>query len=186
MIGGWSSISSSSLMTPAKGYIVRGPNTFDTVVATPYAASFVGVPNNGTIAIPIVLGTSDVNLIGNPYPSAVNIDLFMDYNGNTGLGLVDKAIYLWTHNTAMTNNNYTNSDYASYNYMGGVGTSAALSGGSSPNGKIGSGQSFFIKGLAAGNAIFNNTMRVMGNNTQFYRSAADKSRIWLQITMAVS
>lgn len=182
MIGGWSSISSSSLMTAAKGYIVRGPNTFDTVATTPYAASFVGVPNNGTIAIPIVLGTSDINLIGNPYPSAVNIDLFMDYNGNTGLGLVDKTIYLWTHNTAMTNNNYTNNDYASYNYMGGVGTSPAPSGGSTPTGKIGSGQSFFIKGLAAGNAIFNNTMRVMGDNTQFYRSAADKSRIWLQIT----
>lgn len=182
VIGGWSSISSSSLMTAAKGYIVRGPNTFDTVVATPYAASFVGVPNNGTISIPIVLGTSDINLIGNPYPSAVDIDLFMDYNGNTGLGLVDKTIYLWTHNTAMTNNNYTNNDYAVYNYMGGVGTSPAPSGGSTPTGKIGSGQSFFIKGLAAGSAIFNNTMRVMGNNTQFYRSAADKSRIWLQIS----
>ncbi|TRV26893.1 MAG: T9SS sorting signal type C domain-containing protein [Microcystis wesenbergii Mw_MB_S_20031200_S109D] len=182
--GSWNSIPSSSLMVPAKGYIVRGPNTFDTVIATPYNASFVGVPNNGNISIPIVLGTSDINLIGNPYPSAVNIDLFMDYNGNTGLGLVDKTIYLWTHNTAITNNNYTNNDYAVYNYMGGVGTSASPSTGvntSIPTGKIGSGQSFFIKGLSSGNAIFNNAMRVAGNNTQFYRSSSDKSRIWLQV-----
>ncbi|RXR22442.1 fibronectin type III domain-containing protein [Flavobacterium stagni] len=182
VIGNWVTVASSSLMVAGKGYIIRGPNNFDPVVAAPYNASFVGVPNNGTITAPIALGTSDVNLIGNPYPSALNIDLFMDYNGNTGLNLVDKTIYIWTHNTAMTNNNYTNSDYAVYNYMGGVGTAAAPgSNNAVPTGKIASGQSFFIKGLANGNAIFNNTMRVAGNNAQFFRSAADKSRVWLQI-----
>ncbi|WP_297512426.1 fibronectin type III domain-containing protein [Flavobacterium sp.] len=185
VIGNWVAVPSFNLMTPAKGYIIRGPNTFSTTVPAPYNASFIGVPNNGTIAIPIQLGISDVNLIGNPYPSAVNIDLFMDYNGNTGLNLVDKTIYLWTHNTAITSNNYTNNDYAVYNYMGGVGTSASTSPGvntSAPTGKIGSGQSFFIKGLAAGNAIFNNAMRIAGDNTQFYRAAEDRSRIWLQIS----
>lgn len=182
VIGNWVTVASSSLMTAGKGYIIRGPNNFDPVVAAPYNASFVGVPNNGTITAPIALGLSDVNLIGNPYPSALNIDLFMDYNGNTGLNLVDKTIYIWTHNTAMTNNNYTNSDYAVYNYMGGVGTTGAPGANNAvPTGKIASGQSFFIKGLANGNAIFNNTMRVAGNNAQFYRSAVDKSRIWLQI-----
>lgn len=185
IIGNWVSVPSFNLMTPAKGYIIRGPNTFSTTIATPYNASFYGVPNNGTIAIPIQLGASFVNLIGNPYPSAINIDLFMDYNGDTGLGLVDKTIYLWTHNTALTGNNYTNSDYAVYNYMGGVGTSPSTSPGvntSAPTGKIGSGQSFFIKGLAFGNALFNNAMRIAGNNTQFYRAAEDRSRIWLQIS----
>jgi hypothetical protein len=182
VIGNWVTVPSSSLMVAAKGYIIRGPNNFDPVIAAPYTASFVGVPNNGTISAPITLGASDVNLIGNPYPSALNIDLFMDYNGNTGLNLVDKTIYIWTHNTAMTNNNYTNSDYAVYNYMGGVGTAAAPGPNNAvPTGKIASGQSFFIKGLASGNAIFNNTMRVAANNTQFFRSASDKSRVWLQI-----
>jgi hypothetical protein len=69
--------------------------------------------------------------------------------------------------------------------MGGVGTSPSTSPGvntSAPTGKIGSGQSFFIKGLASGNALFNNAMRIAGNNTQFYRAAEDRSRIWLQIS----
>ena len=60
-----------------------------------------------------------------------------------------------------------------------------------PNGKIASGQSFFIKGLSNGNATFRNSMRLVGNNSQFFRlddqSATssiqdlEKHRIWLDI-----
>jgi hypothetical protein len=42
---------------------------------------------------------------------------------------LDGTIYLWTHNTAITNNLYTSDDYATYNLLGGVGTNAALSSG---------------------------------------------------------
>lgn len=182
VIGNWVNVAGNSLMDAGKGYIIRAPNNFDVVTPSVFNASFFGVPNNGPISVPIVLGASDVNLIGNPYPSAVDIDLFMDLNGDTGTNVVDKTIYIWTHNTPMTNNNYTNSDYAVYNYMGGVGTSAAPGANSNvPNGNIASGQSFFIKGLSAGTALFNNSMRIAGNNNQFFRSAGDKSRIWLQI-----
>lgn len=182
VIGNWVNVAGNSLMDAGKGYIIRAPNNFDVVTPSVFNASFFGVPNNGQISVPIVLGASDVNLIGNPYPSAVDIDLFMDLNGDTGTNVVDKTIYIWTHNTPMTNNNYTNSDYAVYNYMGGVGTSAAPGANSNvPNGNIASGQSFFIKGLSAGTALFNNSMRIAGNNNQFFRSAGDKSRIWLQI-----
>ncbi|MCZ8298544.1 MAG: GEVED domain-containing protein [Flavobacterium sp.] len=182
VIGNWVNVAGNSLMDAGRGYIIRAPNNFDVVTPSVFNASFFGVPNNGPISVPIVLGTSDVNLIGNPYPSAVDIDLFMDLNGDTGTNVVDKTIYLWTHNTPITNNNYTNSDYAVYNYMGGVGTSAAPGANSNvPNGNIASGQSFFIKGLSAGTALFNNSMRIAGNNNQFFRSAGDKSRIWLQI-----
>ncbi len=182
VIGNWVNVAGNSLMDAGKGYIIRAPNNFDVVTTSVFNASFFGVPNNGPISVPIVLGASDVNLIGNPYPSAVDIDLFMDFNGDTGTNVVDKTIYIWTHNTPMTNNNYTNSDYAVYNYMGGVGTAAAPGSNSNePNGNIASGQSFFIKGLSVGSAVFNNSMRIAGNNNQFFRSAEEKSRIWLQI-----
>ncbi|MCZ8192269.1 MAG: fibronectin type III domain-containing protein [Microcystis sp. LE19-338.1B] len=181
-IGNWVNVAGNSLMEAGKGYIIRAPNNFDVVTPSVFNASFFGVPNNGPISVPIVLGASDVNLIGNPYPSAVDIDLFMDLNGDTGTNVVDKTIYIWTHNTPMTNNNYTNSDYAVYNYMGGVGTAAAPGPNNNvPNGNIASGQSFFIKGLSVGNALFNNSMRIVGNNNQFFRSAGEKSRIWLSI-----
>jgi len=109
-------------------------------------------------------------------------------------GILDPTIYLWTHNTAVTGNNYSSSDYAVYNYLGGTGTTAAPSGATGgfnnnvPNGKIASGQSFFIKGLASGNATFLNSMRVVGNNNQFFKmsqasnNVSDQNhRIWLDI-----
>jgi hypothetical protein len=187
----WVAIGNTSVMTPGKGYIVRAPQTFDLAVAQVYNASFTGVPNNGTITTPIVAG--NFNLIGNPYPSALNVDTFL--NSGLNSGVVEGTIYLWTHNTPLTGNQYAQNDYAVYNYLGGTGTKAAPSGATGgfnntiPNGKIAAGQSFFIKGLATANATFQNTMRVVGNNTQFFRSnpetapiVRNNSRIWLDIS----
>ncbi|WP_298395842.1 GEVED domain-containing protein [Flavobacterium sp.] len=182
---------STNLMIAGKGYIIRAPNTHDPITPSIFNGVFAGVPNNGVINAPIVLGATDVNLIGNPYPSAIDIDLFFDFNGiTTGTGVVDKTIYLWTHNTIITNNNYTNSDYAVYNYMGGVGTSGAPGANNAvPNGNVAAGQGFFIKGFLNGNAVFNNSMRITGNNNQFFRynnsatsvNAGNKSRVWLEL-----
>lgn len=186
----WVNVNSNTLMDAGKGYIIRGPNNFSPTVPAVFNGQFYGVPNNGVISTPIVVGTGDVNIIGNPYPSALNINLFFDYNGvgGSGTGIVDKTIYLWTHNTPVAANNYSNSDYAVYNYMGGTGTTGALGTNSAvPTGKIASGQSFFIKGLANGNAVFNNSMRVAGNNNQFYKNqpsaitSSDRSRVWLEL-----
>lgn len=182
---------STNLMIAGKGYIIRAPNTHDPITPSIFNGVFAGVPNNGVINTPIVLGATDVNLIGNPYPSAIDIDLFFDFNGiTTGTGVVDKTIYLWTHNTIITNNNYTNSDYAVYNYLGGVGTSGAPGANNAvPNGNVAAGQGFFIKGFLNGNAVFNNSMRITGNNNQFFRynnsatsvNAGNKSRVWLEL-----
>jgi hypothetical protein len=186
---GWIGVGSNTLMSPGKGYIIRAPQYFDPVTPAVFNGVFYGKPNNGVISTPIVISTYDVNLIGNPYPSALNINAFFDYNGiTTGTGVVDKTIYLWTHNTAVTANNYTNSDYAVYNYMGGTGTTNAPGANATvPNGKVASGQSFFIKGLANGAAVFNNSMRVVGGNNQFFKSssssvvASTKDRVWLEL-----
>ena len=188
-IYGWIAAPGNTLMNPGKGYIIRAPQNFDPVATTVFNGQFFGIPNNGVISTPILVSTYDINLIGNPYPSALNINAFFDYNGiTTGTGIVDKTIYLWTHNTAVAANNYTNSDYAVYNYMGGIGTTGAPGANNAvPNGNVASGQSFFIKGLANGSAVFNNSMRVTGNNNQFYKSATsnevatNKDRVWLEL-----
>ena len=188
-INNWVGLNSNTLMNPGKGYVIRAPNNYSTTVPTVFNGLFYGIPNNGTISTPIVVGAGDVNLIGNPYPSALNINLFFDLNGiTTGSGVIDKTIYLWTHNTDITANNYTNSDYAVYNYMGGVGTTAAPGTNNAvPNGFVASGQGFFIKGLLNGNAVFNNSMRVSGSNNQFYKNSSNnavvsnKDRLWLEL-----
>lgn len=192
VVGNWVFVPSFNLMDIGRGYIIRAPQIFDPIAPQVYTGAFFGVPNNGSYTTLMQLSTSDLNLIGNPYPSALNIDSFMSDPSN--VGIVDGTIYLWTHNTPITANQYAMNDYAIYNYMGGVGTSSAIASGvnnSIPNGKIASGQSFFIRALSTGNAFFRNSMRISGNNDGFYRMSSfsnsptvtefEKNRIWIDI-----
>ncbi len=190
-IDNWSTISGSANMTPGQGYIIRGPQSYDLTLRQTFTGLFTGVPNNGTIATPIA--SNIYNLIGNPYPSAISADLFLSNALNTPS--VEGTIYLWTHNTAVTNLQYTSDDYAVYNYLGGTGTAAPSNGFnmSIPNGKIASGESFFIKGInTGGSATFLNSMRLSGNNNQFFKnnssaaasSPEEKHRIWIGVNDA--
>ena len=187
--GNWQFTLGSTVMAPGKGYIVRSPESF-TATPTVYNAQFAGSNNNGFIQTPIAIGTSTWNLIGNPYASAIDADAFLGFSSN--IGLISGTIYLWTHNTPLANNVYTINDYAVYNALGGVGTAAVNLGVNNtiPTGKIASGQGFFVQGLANGNATFNNTMRVAGNNAEFFRnqsvttseSGLERNRIWLNLS----
>lgn len=193
----WVQESSSNNMIAGKGYIIRGP---ETPFQNPYTAYFDGVPNNGVYTISGV----DVDrsyLIGNPYPSALDADSFLNANA----GVLDGTLYFWTHKTpigiGVSNPGtglyaYSQDDYASYNTTGGT---KAVSGGEIPTGKIASGQGFFassnVSSLTGNTIIFNNSMRVgvggnTGNNSQFFKTRApktktaaiEKHRIWLNLT----
>ena len=179
---------STTTMTPAKGYAIRAPLTFNVgpiPPATAYQATFTpGVPNNGDISIPILGGAAQMNFLGNPYPSALSGSQFITANPG-----VNGSLYFWTHNTPInTSYQYTQNDYAIFNLTGG--TIAAPNSGAGnntpPTGNIASGQGFFVKGLTGGNANFTNAMRVSGNNSQFFRTTTDqeleKNRYWLDIT----
>jgi hypothetical protein len=190
----WSNVTPNSIMNSGSGYIIRAPDVAPFNVNTPsvFNGQFYGIPNNGTITTPIFYSASDdsYNLIGNPYPSALDADAFLNFNN----GIVAGTMYFWTHNTPITNFSYSYNDYASYNLTGGIGTIAPSNpcigcNSSTPNGKVGAGQSFFVQGLANGVATFNNPMRLgITDNSQFFRnynpiSSSDnsKSRIWLDI-----
>jgi hypothetical protein len=196
-------------MTIGKGYLIRVPNSYPVSPALPlnFTASFVGVPNNGTIPIPVVYNpANELNLIGNPYPSAISATSLVTDPGFTVNGnFLGGTIYLWSHNTAynLVTNQYLASDYAVWSILGGVNTyySGNIGVGNSnpPNGNIAAGQGFFIKTVATGTAYFRNSMRLgSASNTSFYRSnstsnsganttdsdstdAWEKHRIWLDI-----
>ena len=194
----------NQVMEAAKGYIVRAPQGWNQINPTlgVYEGVFTGIPNTGVVPVTIQKGTGAFNLIGNPYPSAVDIDYFLLDPANAGI--INGTVYLWSHNTGISNSipgnsvyNYTRDDYAKYNITGGVKTaSASITGGTVPTGKIASGQAFFIEAnpaLGNGNytATFRNNMRVANNNTQFFRMASDtasttsgieKHRLWLNIS----
>ncbi|MFI0491855.1 beta strand repeat-containing protein, partial [Flavobacterium sp.] len=204
-------IPSSTAMSAGVGYCIYGAQL--TLPPTFFSASFIGKPNNGIIDVPIkwngaIDGTS--NLIGNPYPSAIDANSFLSANA----GVIEGTIYFWTHNTDLqlaTNISagnagsgtyaYTKDDYAEYNFTGGVaaGKKSISSGANTaiPNGKIAAGQAFFTTSLLANGVVeFKNYMRISGgasgvNNSQFFKNTnskskltntVEKNRIWLDIS----
>lgn len=180
---------STTTMEVCRGYIIRAPTTYNVFPAGPndYTASFIGVPNNGDLSIAINGGAGQFNFLGNPYPSALDANDFL--NGNTN---VTGTLYFWTHNTPInpvTLQYALTGDYASYNLSGGVAATNSGAGNSSqPTKYVASGQGFFIKGLTSTPAVFQNTMREPGNNSNFYKSPIAtqgelaKHRYWLDIT----
>lgn len=181
----------STVMSPGVGYAIRGPQAYSETVLTNYKGNFIGTPNNGNITVALFRpsAVNDLNLLGNPYPSAIDADLVMDGNpGVMGLLGTGTTFYFWTHNTQYVGGSYLFSDYAAYNRTGGAGTAPGtfVVGGNNapPNGFISAGQGFMVKATAAGNMTFRNNMRVAANNVQFFRPSASnaKSRIWLDYT----
>ena len=189
---GWNSVNGATVMQPATGYIAMGPTTGS--FPQTQSVVFDGLVNTGVIQTSIEKSTNteqadlDWNLIGNPYPSAIDATAFLDNPLNTPF--INGTIYLWTHNTAISKNtpganlyNYSSNDYASF--TSGTGGVAAISGGAIPNGFITSGQSFFIEATSSGNVTFNNSMRTTSNNTQFFKKLpselVEKDRIWLNL-----
>jgi hypothetical protein len=172
----------ASVMTPGQGYLVRAPQEFDINTTAVYPATFTGVPNNGDITFTPV--ATKWNLIGNPYPSAINANKLIN---DTGTG----ALYFWTHNSPPNGSvigdakyNYTAADYAVYTLTGSVVTT---SGAAAPTGSIAAGQAFFFKASTGSNIVFTNGMRIPGDNTQFFKTsqtAGETNRLWLNFTNA--
>lgn len=199
-------IGASGNMTSGKGYIVRGNSSFNNSTPTNWTANFNGVPNNGTITIPIQRGNDytttgtqgmprtasddNWNLVGNPYPSAIGVNEFLTANTD-----INGFVMVWTHGSLPNSSvdpfyenyqyNYYASDYITINSTG-------LTSGPGDY-KIGAGQGFFVQMNAGtpGSSIvtFNNAMRsrTFANN-QFYKSAiskntveSEKGRIWLDL-----
>ncbi|MFY0482547.1 T9SS sorting signal type C domain-containing protein [Flavobacterium sp. PLA-1-15] len=183
-------------MVPGKGYAVRAPQSFSTnpAVKVPYTGSFTGVPNNGNVTYATFGNGASTperfNLLGNPYPSAIDIEKFLLAN-NTKL---EGTIYLWTHNTALDGYSYNNSDYAVYNFSGPTTTYPLGSTGGATK-YLAAGQGFYVKGISAGasTVTFTNAMREVSNNNNFFRPAGENSafnqvettpekhRVWLNL-----
>lgn len=159
-------------MTPGQGYASRGGGL----------ASFIGVPNNGSIPYaltyyPYSPGNTDpgtpFNLVGNPYPGAISASAFVAANSN-----INGSLYFWDDDLS-GGSGYSYTDYAVWNGTGSIGTGAGTT---PPNGFIASGQGFEVRALNAGNITFTNSMRASGSNNLFFRESNEESRLWLSIS----
>ena len=174
---------STTNFATGRGYLIRTPNNFPST-PTIWTASYVGTPFNGTLTIPVTTGS--YNAVGNPYPSAIDADLFFDTNGLT------EALYFYRKT------NGTNATaYATYTKSGGVASLPDNSGNDGNNGNQGSnnssslapdgtiavGQGFIVKSTSS-SIVFNNAMRVNSGVGVQLRRNVERHRIWLNMTSA--
>ncbi|WP_405574976.1 lamin tail domain-containing protein [Winogradskyella sp. Asnod2-B02-A] len=177
----------SGTMLPGIGYAAT-PSTLGPAFPVAQQFPFVGPFNNGVFTPTIINNSAGVyndwNFIGNPYPSAIDASVFFTVN----TGITDN-IYLWSQATPLNANasgnegqNFSGADYAIINASG---VNVAGGDGVIPNDFVPSGQGFFIEALSGTNITFNNSMRVTGNNDQFFRNentGNSRNVLWLNLS----
>jgi hypothetical protein len=193
--GNWQT--ASGIMTAAKGYIIRGPNSFNDTSNQNLEVPFFGIPINGNITTTIFRGNytgtnyflssgvqvtnldDNWNLIGNPYPSAISSRDFLINNSSALTG----ALYIWTHGflpSSLVSSpfyqnfayNYNPLDYIPFNLTGNLASP-------NPDYFIGAGQGFFVTmvdGPASASSVnFTNNLRnkayTNATGTNFFRLA---------------
>jgi hypothetical protein len=173
--------------TAGRGLIARVAQAFPFVDGLATATITVvldGVANNGDVTLtasnsPALLngGRSHV-LLGNPYPSAIDGNKFLEENTD-----LDGVLYVWNSTSIYTGSGaYNQADYIAYTKAGSTAPSGIAT---TFNGMIPSGQGFMAKILpdvASPNSTvrtasisFTNCMRVTDNNTMFYKTASQNA-----------
>jgi hypothetical protein len=186
--GLYANIAPSATFATGTGYLIRMPNEDPAIPGTSsdyylgtssitFNGEFVGVPNNGTITLgsTIPLTSDKFYAIGNPYPSNISADSFINGNDTGGI------LYFWRKTNAAAG-----TAYATYTLLGGVGTDAGNGGLGVPNGIIAPCQGFIVKtGTEATTITFTNAMRVQnGTYGSFFKTKAvtTKDRVWLNLS----
>jgi hypothetical protein len=167
------------LMDVARGYFIPGSDINPT-------RTFSGQINNASIQKAVTLAanpggvpwTGDHwNLVGNPYPSALNCHAFWQENAVNN-SRISGALYFWDQDTIL---NYNQNDYAVWSPLGVV---AGPNTAKTPNNNIASGQGFWVIADVNSNLVFNNSMRSDTNNMFFKREANEVSKLWLSLSNA--
>lgn len=185
-------LNASSVFQPARGYAIRGKNSFPKIITPESAPSkfeFAGIPQNGDYSHALKYTGRGFNMVGNPYPSNLDLDELFNLNSSK----IFTIAYCWTNNDnigqaqTQQGSNYTGNNYAIYNGVGG--TSATYFGynGKKPNGYASVGQAFIVKTKVAGKdqpLTFRNNMRTASTANFFNKSAdnkaSQKNRFWLE------
>ena len=182
---------STTVFQKGLGVAIRASNTQPTPVApapllgTSWAGTFTGVPTNGSfdVAVGLKPGTNyGYNLLGNPYPSAIDGATFLTNNPR-----LDGTLYFYCHTLTMDALGAfpSGTNYATWT-SGTGGTAASIGNGHSPayapDGTIQVGQGFIVKATSAGPVNFINGLRTGNNTSPFLRSASiERNRMWLNL-----
>lgn len=196
---------SSGANVPGRGLAVKEPPTTTILTGGKTTAQFKGVPQTGEIIFGIAnrdinSPTYGYNLVGNPYPS--NIDLFKLYtlNGGNSQNNIGSSFYLWDNNAndlfVQQGSSYGGQAYAIYNALAGtIGTgvtavglrSSILPDPKTPTNILKVGQGFMTRSLKSTYSFkFDNTIRTAETSPVDFLgktgSVVEDDRYWLQLT----
>lgn len=173
----WSGVGANGTLSAGQGFTLKGAGAAGTL----QNYTFVGKPNNGEIVLPRI-SHGNYNLVGNPYPSALDADQFIKDN----LGETTGTLYFWEQYA--TNNTHYVADYqGGYAVRTLVGGTPPISppqisenGGAStrvPGRYIPVGQSFLIMGgPTPGTIKFTNSQRAFIKETNAYSNELFKNQ----------
>ena len=212
----WVSVGSASTIAAGEGFTMKGSSgTDNTTVLDGRNASgiptgtgiqnnptgfkqrydFRGKPNDGNIDITV--GAGKLTLTGNPYPSAINLNMFL--LDNAAANIISGVAYFWEqdetinshvlvayrggYGTYVPSDPFTEGVYAaatwtSYNGDGSVNVIPPGPGAGGTYFRMISpiGQGFMVDGVSSGTALMKNDYRVfkkegIANNSEFHRSS---------------
>ncbi len=175
----WIQIRENGNLKVGEGFTMKG-NSNTSSISTNQNYTFVGKPNNGNISLNIT--ANNIYLVGNPYPSALDANKFIQDN----IGLTGTLLF-WEHWGGNTHflSGYQGG-YGTYNLMMATpGTSNSLvsnigSGTKIPKRYIPVAQGFFVKANNANTSInFNNSQRFFQRednvNSIFFKNSGQNS-----------
>ncbi len=180
----WTQVGSTNTLNAGEGFTMKG--TSGSGSAQRY--DFRGKPNDGTITTAVSL--NNFTLIGNPYPSAINLDSFLLDISNSGN--INGTAYFWEQ--VVVNSHYISAYQGGYGiYTPGTGYTAAAfnsyngSGGITGSVGVGNnfkrrfspiGQGFMVRGTANGSVTMKNSFRVFvkesfATDSEFARNTSE-------------
>ena len=160
-----------------KGYSIKTPSVSN--------VSFTGTPNNGTQTYTLATTGSGHNLVGNPYPSNLNLDTFYTANSSR----ISNTFYFWDNTsnsvTVQGGTSSVNIGYATYNASTSAWVPAPNTSTAIPTGSVANiGQGFFVTSTntADTSLSFTNDMRVATAGTFFNKNnSSTEGKFWLRL-----
>lgn len=160
-------LNASDALQSGIGYTASGNGISDTVTFTGLAHNWFIRPeikNNG--------GSAIYNLIGNPYPSAINAKAFMDNNDS----VLYRVVYLYSQKNLP--NSLSTDDYIAINDAGSTSGFSGTRANTLANTDIGSCQGFMVAAKQNSRVVFSNAQR-NGNNSVFMKK--EMPAVWLDL-----
>ena len=199
----WAYVGSATGINAGEGFTMKGTSGTDATIAqtienvqnnagSKQRYDFRGKPNDGTISVAVSNG--NFTLVGNPYPSAVDLDAYLLDSANAAV--INGTAYFWEQSVVNTHvlnqyqggygkytvgGGYLPADIWSYNGDGTYNTDTGANGTAYQRKFTPIGQGFMVMGTAAGNVTMRNSFRTYvkeGATSQFARTAQPANSVY--------